>query len=123
MVTQAARESGRRDDYGALAGGTRRFVACSNAYASSIRRGSLHAVPAKLTPKGEGFASNACGMGGGCAFATMAKGTMTVGYPGLADRVAPDPAGHRIASSLSARMTSSMPCAPDRAISLARSIS
>ena len=31
-------------------GGTRRFVACSNAYASSISRGSLHAVPVKLTP-------------------------------------------------------------------------
>src|SRR5215470_13354737 len=59
-------------------------------------------------------------MGGVCAFATMANGTMTVGYPGLADRMAPDPAGNRIASSLSARMTSSMPCAPDSAISLAR---
>lgn len=31
-------------------GGTLRLVACSKAYASSISRGSLHAVPAKLTP-------------------------------------------------------------------------
>src|SRR5262245_28378962 len=38
--------------YGAIAGGTRFLVACSNAYASSIRRGSLQAMPVKLTPYG-----------------------------------------------------------------------
>jgi hypothetical protein len=31
-------------------GGTRFFVACSNAYAIAMRRGSLHARPVKLTP-------------------------------------------------------------------------
>ena len=36
--------------YGADGGGTRRFVACSNAKASSRRRGSLHGIPVKLTP-------------------------------------------------------------------------
>lgn len=36
--------------YGADAGGTRFFVACSNAYARAISRGSLHAIPVKLTP-------------------------------------------------------------------------
>lgn len=30
--------------YGIFGGGTRRLVACSNAYASSIRRPSVHAV-------------------------------------------------------------------------------
>ena len=37
-----------------MAGGTRFFDACSNAYASSISRGSLHAMPVKLTPYGAG---------------------------------------------------------------------
>ena len=36
--------------YGIPGGGTRRFVACSNAYASAISCGSLHAPPVKLTP-------------------------------------------------------------------------
>ena len=36
--------------YGVECGGTRRFVACSNANASSSRRPSLHAIPVKLTP-------------------------------------------------------------------------
>jgi hypothetical protein len=46
------------DGYGVDGGGMRRFVACSNAYASSIRRGSAQAVPVKPTPNGAGFASN-----------------------------------------------------------------
>ena len=37
------------------------FVACSNAYASSISFGSLHAVPVKLTLYGAGFGSNPAG--------------------------------------------------------------
>jgi hypothetical protein len=36
--------------YGNNGGGIRFFVACSNAYASSISFGSLHAIPLKLTP-------------------------------------------------------------------------
>ena len=64
---------------GVLGGGTRFFVACSNAYASSISRGSLHAMPVKLTPNGAGFASKPSGNGGVGAFGTSANGTMTVG--------------------------------------------
>ena len=45
-------EPGRAIDQGVLDGGTRFFVACSNAYAISIRDGSLHAVPVKPTPYG-----------------------------------------------------------------------
>ena len=45
-------------------GRTRRFVACSNAYAIARRRGSAHAVPVKLTPKGDGLAPNPSGNGG-----------------------------------------------------------
>ena len=41
-----------RRRHGADGGGTRRRVACSNAYASSISRGSLQAMPVKLTPYG-----------------------------------------------------------------------
>jgi len=58
-------------------GGTRRFVACSNAYAISMSRGSLQAVPVKLTPIGDGFASKPAGAFG--AFRTMPNGTMIVG--------------------------------------------
>jgi len=43
-VRRAANGQGNWD------GGTRFFVACSNAYASSISRGSLHPMPVKLTP-------------------------------------------------------------------------
>jgi hypothetical protein len=39
-------------DQGAPGGGTRRFVICSKAYPSSMRRGSLHALPVKLMPNG-----------------------------------------------------------------------
>ena len=53
----------------------------SNAYASSISRGSLHARPVKLTPNGAGFALNPAGNGGVGAFGTIPNGTMTVGYP------------------------------------------
>ncbi len=44
--------------YGVLGGGTRRLVACSNAYAISIKRGSWHALLVKVAPTGIGFASN-----------------------------------------------------------------
>src|SRR5712671_223398 len=71
-------------DQGTEAGGTRRLVACSKAKASSSRRGSLQAIPVKLTPKGEGFASNPAGKGGVGESGTIPKGTITVGYPGFA---------------------------------------
>src|SRR5215470_13848016 len=68
--------------YGADGGGMRRFVACSNAYASSISRGSLQANPVKPTPNGAGFAAKVSGNGGAGAsgaFGTRPNGTMTVG--------------------------------------------
>src|SRR5438477_402703 len=68
--------------YGADGGGTRRLVACSNAYASSIRRGSLQAIPVKPTPKGVGFAAKPSGNGWAGAvgeFGTSPNGTITVG--------------------------------------------
>src|SRR5438874_2125051 len=65
--------------HGALGGGTRRRVARSKAYASSISRGSLQARPLKLTPYGAGLASNPGGNGGAGAFGTIPNGTMTVG--------------------------------------------
>ena len=37
-------------DHRGTCGGTRRFDACSNEYASAIKRGSEHATPVKLTP-------------------------------------------------------------------------
>ena len=43
-------------DYGADAGGTLRFVACSKANAISINFGSLHWAPTKPTPNGAGMA-------------------------------------------------------------------
>jgi hypothetical protein len=55
------------------------LVACSNEYANSISRGSLHAIPVKLTPNGAGFGSNVGGSGGVSVFGTMANGTITVG--------------------------------------------
>ena len=60
--------------------------------------GSLHALPVKLMPSGEGFASNPGGNGGDAMFGTRANGTITVGYPGLAATAAPvDPTKtHRI---------------------------
>jgi hypothetical protein len=44
-----------------------------------MRRGSLQALPAKLTPIGDGLALNPSGSGGFGAFGTLPKGTMTVG--------------------------------------------
>ena len=49
------------------------------AYPSSSSRGSLHAVPVKLTPNGVGFASKPSGNGGVGAFGDSPKGTITVG--------------------------------------------
>ncbi len=60
-------------------GGTRFLVACSKAYAISSSRGSLHARPVKLTPKGDGRASKPAGKGGVGALGTRPKGTITVG--------------------------------------------
>ncbi len=60
-------------------GGTRRFEACSNAYASAMRRGSAHASPVKLTPNGAGFASNPAGNAAVGALGTTPAGTMIVG--------------------------------------------
>ena len=57
----ARRYSNRRRDHGNDGGGTRFFVACSNAYASSISFGSLHAVPVNVTLYGDGFGSNPAG--------------------------------------------------------------
>ena len=54
----------------------RRFVACSNAYASSMSRPSLHEVPVKLTPNGAGLALNPEGAD---VFGTIPNGTITVG--------------------------------------------
>jgi hypothetical protein len=47
--------------YGNSGGATRFFVACSNAYASPISFGSLHAVPVNVTLNGDGFGSNPAG--------------------------------------------------------------
>jgi len=44
-----------------------------------MSRGSLHAIPAKLTPIGAGLALNPAGNGGVGEFATSAHGTITVG--------------------------------------------
>lgn len=65
--------------YGTDGGGTRFFVACSNAYASSRSRGSLQAIPVKLAPNGPGFASKPAGNAGVGSFGTSAYGTITVG--------------------------------------------
>src|SRR5437762_14077880 len=101
---RATRRKCARGAHGNNGGGTRFFVACSNAYASSISFGSLHAIPVKLTPKGDGFASKPAGNAGVGAFATSAYGTMTVGYPGFAAIAAPLAPGNRIASRRSAFM-------------------
>ena len=60
-------------------GATLFFVACSNAYASLRSVGSLHAMPVKLTPNGDGCASNPAGNAGVGAFGTRPNGTITVG--------------------------------------------
>ena len=65
--------------YGALAGATRRLVACSKAYPNSINRGSLQAMPVKLTPNGLGFALNPDGNVSFGAFWAIPNGTITVG--------------------------------------------
>lgn len=46
---------------GKSGGGVLFFVACSNANASSMSRGSLHANPVKLTLNGAGLGSNPAG--------------------------------------------------------------
>src|SRR6266542_144261 len=74
-----AAKSSRQETQGADGGGTRRFVACSKAYASSMRRGSAHDIAVKLTPYGAGRALYPPGNGGVAAFGTKPNGTMTVG--------------------------------------------
>jgi hypothetical protein len=69
----------RHRHHGIAAGGIRFFVACSKAYANSIRRGSLHASPLKLIPYGIGLASKPAGNGGVGWLGTIPKGTITVG--------------------------------------------
>ena len=71
----------------------------STLYTSAISLGSLHAPPAKLTPKGRGSTSNPSGMGGFGFDSRNAKGTMTVGYPGRAEIPAPDEPGNSSASN------------------------
>ena len=53
---------------GALAGGNRSCVACSNAYARPISRGWLNARLEKVTPAGPSFALNPSGNGGSTTF-------------------------------------------------------
>src|SRR5260370_29892363 len=98
--------------HGADAGGTRRFVACSKPYASSIRRGSLHAVPVKLTPNGAGFASNPSGNGGFGSFRTRPNGTITLGYPRLASMGAPVPPGNSTPSTVGPLSAAARPSRP-----------
>ncbi len=86
------------------------MVACSNEYASSMSRGSLQAMPVKLTPIGPGLASKPSGNGGVGVFGINANGTMTVGWPGLAAMAAPLAPGNKRASRRWAFMISSMPC-------------
>src|SRR5687767_883964 len=45
-----------------------------------MSRGSLHAVPVKLTPKGDGRGAKPSGNGGIGALGTIPNGTVTVGY-------------------------------------------
>src|SRR5947207_5563474 len=93
-------------------GAIRFFVACSNAYASSINFGSLHAVPVKLTLYGAGFGSNPAGnavapVPGGTG--TNPYGTVTVGYPGRAAIPALLTPGKSSASSRPVLSAASMP--------------
>src|SRR5262249_57246384 len=84
--------------YGADGGGMRRFVACSNAYASSISRGSLQAKPVKLTPNGAGFAPKVSGNGGGGGSGAVGgkpDGPETGGEAGLPAVAAPLGAGEK----------------------------
>ena len=57
-----------------------------------MSRGSLQAVPAKLTPNGEGLASKPWGNGGVAAFGTVREGNDDGrDSPVSRDRMAPDP--------------------------------
>jgi hypothetical protein len=71
-VYEFVTKRGVRGAHGNNAGGTRFFVACSNAYPNRKSVGSLHALPVKLTPKGTGFALNVAGNAGVGAFGTVA---------------------------------------------------
>src|SRR5437899_9914410 len=108
---------------GNAGGGTRRFVACSNAYPRRRSVGSLQAMPVKLTPNGAGFALKPSGNAGVGALGTRPNGTITVGYPGFAAIAAPLAPGNRIASNRFDVIASSIPCVPASATSFARSAS
>ena len=81
-ITPRAEGRGPRAEvrrYGKSGGGTLRFVACSNAYASRSSVGSLHAIPVNVTPYGLGFALNVSANAGVGAFGTIPNGTITDG--------------------------------------------
>ena len=65
-----------RRDHGNPVGSERRLVACSNANASWMSFGSLHAGPVKLTPYGAGFGTNPAGN----AFVPVPGGTGSNAY-------------------------------------------
>jgi hypothetical protein len=61
------------------------LVGCSKEWASSMRRGSLHAMPVKRTPNGEGLASNPFGNAEVGALGTIPNGSMTGRVSGPGD--------------------------------------
>src|SRR5215468_6785534 len=102
------------------------FVACSNAYASSINFGSLHAVPVKLTLNGAGRGSKPSGKAVGPVpidTGTKPQGTVTVGYPGRAPIPALETPGKRSASRRFALSAASIPFVADSRMSFLRSAS
>src|SRR5262249_36007952 len=81
---QSSRALRARDDFshGKSGGAILFFVACSNANASAISFGSLHAVPVKLTLNGVGLGSKPAGNAVGplpAGTGTKPYGTVTVG--------------------------------------------
>jgi len=78
MTSRRPLKAGSSQAYLNSGGGIRFFVACSNAYASSISFGSLHAPPVKLTPYGIGRAPKLSRSGGVGALGIVPNGTMTV---------------------------------------------
>src|SRR5207237_5382055 len=74
---------------GALGGGNRRCVACSNAYARPISRGSLKARPEKVTPAGPSCALKPTGNDGVTTFWNVPPGTTMLGNAAFAGVPAP----------------------------------
>ena len=79
LARQGSPPRAAKNPQGAEEGGTRFFVACSNAYASSSSFGSLHCAPTNPTPNGAGLALKPGGRGGLGAFGTIPKGTAIIG--------------------------------------------